>query len=85
MKLIVLTTHMNVSSPAFQGRSAVSISSFANGACGEHRRHDSEGIRLESADRRVGPQGSPATLTRIPDLHDLLSVVLARVCVIGAQ
>jgi hypothetical protein len=29
------------------GRSAVSISILANGACGEHRRHDSEGIRLE--------------------------------------
>jgi hypothetical protein len=47
MKLIVLTTHMNVSSPAFQGRSVVSIANFANGACGEHRRHDSDGIRLE--------------------------------------
>jgi hypothetical protein len=31
------------------GRSAVSISSFANGALGEHRRHDSDGIRLEIA------------------------------------
>ena len=29
------------------GRSAVSISILANDACGEHRRHDSEGIRLE--------------------------------------
>ena len=28
-------------------RSAVSISILANDACGEHRRHDSEGIRLE--------------------------------------
>jgi hypothetical protein len=29
------------------GRSAVSIASFANGALGEHRRHDTDGIRLE--------------------------------------
>jgi hypothetical protein len=29
------------------GRSAVSISSFANGALGEHRRHDTDGMRLE--------------------------------------
>ncbi len=29
------------------GRSVVSISSLANGAYGEHRRHDSDGIRLE--------------------------------------
>jgi hypothetical protein len=28
-------------------RSAVNISSFANGAFGEHRRHDTDGIRLE--------------------------------------
>ena len=31
------------------GRSAVSISSFANGALGEQRRHDTDGIKLETA------------------------------------
>src|SRR6478752_280581 len=31
------------------GRSAVSISTFANGALGEHRRHDTDGMRLEIA------------------------------------
>jgi hypothetical protein len=30
-----------------QGRPAVSISSFANGAFGLHRRHDTVGIKLE--------------------------------------
>jgi hypothetical protein len=30
-----------------QGRSAVSISSFAKGALGEHRRHDTDGMMLE--------------------------------------
>ena len=29
------------------GRSAVNISSFANGALGEHRRQDTDGTRLE--------------------------------------
>jgi hypothetical protein len=29
------------------GRSAVNISSLAKGALGEHRRHDTDGIRLE--------------------------------------
>jgi hypothetical protein len=31
------------------GRSAVSISSLANGALGEHRRQDTDGMRLEIA------------------------------------
>ena len=31
------------------GRSAVNISSLANGALGEHRRHDTDGMRLEIA------------------------------------
>ena len=31
------------------GRSAVSISSLANGALGEHRRQDTDGIKLEIA------------------------------------
>jgi hypothetical protein len=31
------------------GRSAVSISSLANGALGEHLRHESDGIKLEIA------------------------------------
>jgi len=34
------------------GRSVVNISSFANGASGEHRRHDTDGMRLRS--RRQG-------------------------------
>jgi hypothetical protein len=34
------------------GRSTVSIFSFANGALGEHRRHDTDGIRLEIDARR---------------------------------
>ena len=29
------------------GRSAVNISSFANGALGEHRRHETDRIKLE--------------------------------------
>ena len=33
------------------GRSTVSIFSFANGPLGEHRRHDTDGIRLEIAAR----------------------------------
>jgi hypothetical protein len=32
---------------SLHGLTAVSISNFANGACGEQRRHDSDGIRLE--------------------------------------
>jgi hypothetical protein len=36
------------------GRSAVRISSLANGAFGEHRRHDTDGIRLEL--EALGPE-----------------------------
>jgi hypothetical protein len=33
--------------PRSYGLSAVNISSLANGALGEHRRYDSDGIKLE--------------------------------------
>jgi hypothetical protein len=33
--------------PQYYGRSAVSISNRANGAMGEHGRHDTDGMRLE--------------------------------------
>jgi hypothetical protein len=33
--------------PTLHGLPAVNISSFANGALGEHRRHDTDGMMLE--------------------------------------
>jgi hypothetical protein len=46
------------------GRSAVNISSFAKGASGEHRRHDTNGIRLEiDAGASDTPAASQAGLT----------------------
>jgi hypothetical protein len=41
-----LPTRLRYDEVVRQRRAAVSISSLANGACGEHRRHDSDGIRL---------------------------------------
>jgi hypothetical protein len=42
--------------PAVHGRSAVNISSFANGGWGEHRGHDTDGIRLQIEAAWVPPR-----------------------------
>jgi hypothetical protein len=49
-----------------QGRSAVSISSRANGAWGEHRRHDTERMRLKIDVPRCRWSVGPHSLTSIP-------------------
>jgi hypothetical protein len=46
------------------GRSAVNISSPANGALGELRRHDTDGIRLEIAAPSHGTPGATAAPNR---------------------
>jgi hypothetical protein len=50
------------------GRSAINVSSFANGAWGEHRRHDTDGIRLEIA--APGVDGS-----RVAEIHYIGGVI----------
>jgi hypothetical protein len=44
--LVALIESKGIGRRCNQGRSAVSISSLANGALGEHRRHDTDGMRL---------------------------------------
>jgi hypothetical protein len=44
------------------GRSAVSISSRANGALGEHLRHESDGMRLE-----IAPPGCRSSVRKSTD------------------
>jgi hypothetical protein len=52
--------------PTDHGRSAVSISSLANGALGEHRRQDTDGMRLEIAARGCRSSVRRSTVPNCP-------------------
>jgi hypothetical protein len=57
-------------STTLHGRSAVNISSFANGALGEQRRHEMDAIRLTTLLLKVASSstGAPEICVRLPSV-----------------